>query len=199
MSSLQKVDDNNNKLQIVAFSTDETTQTPNDIINMFLTQQNHEILKKSRHSLAFSTTLKDQSQKITILIRSILNLEREYTGINDVNCYIIFINLEQKESLDKLDSIIKYLNDFCELMKKIFVLGMISGKEEKERSVNKNDLIKKLDNSKLNYEYKEINLIKSKEICDAILQILDYSSKHEINGDYLEEKDGGQAKSCEIF
>ena len=37
------------KLQIVAFSTNDTTQTPNDIINIFLGQKEHTIIKKSRH------------------------------------------------------------------------------------------------------------------------------------------------------
>ena len=90
------------KLQIVAFSTNDTTQTPNDIINIFLGQQNHTIIKKSRHSIAFSTNLKNSSKSTTIIICSILNLTREYTGITDVNCYILFINLEKDDSLEKL-------------------------------------------------------------------------------------------------
>ena len=34
------------KIQIVAFSTNDTHQTPNDVINMFLENNNHLILKK---------------------------------------------------------------------------------------------------------------------------------------------------------
>ena len=34
------------KIQIVAFSTNDSAQTPNDIINIFLGHQNHQILKK---------------------------------------------------------------------------------------------------------------------------------------------------------
>ena len=50
------------KLQIVAFSTNDTTQTPNDIINIFLGQQEHTIIKKSRHSIAFQTNIKNSKK-----------------------------------------------------------------------------------------------------------------------------------------
>ena len=196
MSSQQHTDD---KLQIVAFSTNATTQTPIDIINMFLLQQNHTIIKQSRHAIAFSTNLKNSKKMTTIMVRSILNLSREYTGINDVNCYLLFFDLENKESMEKLDLIINYASEYCELMKKIYVLGMISGKDGDKQIYSKTDIINKLNQAKINYEYKEINLSKSKEIAGIILEILDYCSKNEINGDLLIDSDLGQAKSCSIF
>ena len=45
------------KFQIVSFSTNESSKTPNDIINIFLGLQNHIILKKNRFTIAFSTLL----------------------------------------------------------------------------------------------------------------------------------------------
>ena len=187
------------KLQIVAFSTNDTTQTPNDIINIFLGQQNHTIIKKSRHSIAFSTNLKNSSKSTTIIICSILNLTREYTGITDVNCYILFINLEKDDSLEKLEGIINYAKDYCELGKKIYVLGMISGSQEEIRCVNKGDITKELDQIQVNYEYKEINLSNAKEVADTIMEIIDYSSKHSINGDAKIDREAAQGKSCILF
>ncbi len=187
------------KLQIVAFSTNDTTQTPNDIINIFLGQQNHTIIKKSRHSIAFSTNLKNSSKSTTIIICSILNLTREYTGITDVNCYILFINLEKDDSLEKLEGIINYAKDYCELGKKIYVLGMLSGSQEEIRCVNKADITKELDQIQVNYEYKEINLSNAKEVADAIMEVIDYSSKHSINGDAKIDREAAQGKSCAIF
>ena len=187
------------KLQIVAFSTNDQTQTPNDIINIFLGQHNHTIIKKSRHSIAFSTNLKNSKQSTRIMICSILNLTREYAGITDVNCYLLFINLEKDDSLEKLESIINYAKDYCELGKKIYVLGLISGSQDEVRCINKSDITDILNQIQPTYEYKEINLSKTKEVADAIMEVLDYSSKHSINGDYKGDKDSGQAKSCEIF
>ena len=80
------------KIQIVAFYTNDTAQTPNDIINIFLGQQNHKILKKSKFAIAFETTLKNQSKETRIMICSVLNLTKEYSGITDVNCYLLFVD-----------------------------------------------------------------------------------------------------------
>ena len=187
------------KLQIVAFSTNDTAQTPNDIINIFLGQQNHKILKKSKFAIAFSTMLKNQSKETRIMICSVLNLSKEYTGITDVNCYLLFIDLEKKDSLDKLKDIINYAKDNCRLSKKIFVLGMISGNEEEEVQVAKLDITKILDALNAKYEYKEINLSKMKQIADILLEVFDYCTKHSIDEEEEFDKDGNQAKSCIIF
>ena len=61
------------------------------------------------------------------MICSVLNLTREYTGITDVNCYIVFIDLEKNDSKEKFDLILNYSKEYCELTKKIYVFGMISG------------------------------------------------------------------------
>ena len=187
------------KLQIVAFSTSDSSQTPNEIINIFLGQNNHKIIKKSRHSIAFSINIKDSPKEKTIMIYSILDLSREYTGVTDVNCYVLFIDLEKEDSIKKLNDIIDYARDYCDLMKKIYVLGFISGIENNVKYVNKSDITKILDQDQANYEYKEINLKNLKEVSDAIMDVLEYSSKHSINGFIREDRDSGQAKSCEIF
>ena len=187
------------KIQIVAFSTnDSNNQTPNDIINMFLENNNHEVLKKSRHAIAFSTTLTNSPKPTKIMVCSVLNLTREYTGITDVNCYILFIDLEKEDSKEKFESILNYAKDYCELTKKVYVLGMISGTDEEARVFDKEDITKTLDIAQLTYEYKEINLSKSKEVSDNIMDIFEYSSKHSISEDE-EDKDRGKDKSCEIF
>ena len=187
------------KIQIVAFSTNDTHQTPNDIINMFLENNNHLILKKSRHAIAFSTTLANSTKSSKIMVCSVLNLTREYTGITDVNCYILFIDLEKEDSKEKFETILNYAKDYCELSKKIFVLGMVSGNEEETKHITKGDITKTLDSANVTYEYKEINLSKAKEVSDIIMEILIYSSKHSISGDDAKDKDAGQAGSCEIF
>ena len=186
------------KLQVVAFSTSDSTKTPNDVINIFLGTQNHKIIKKTRHSLAFSLNLNNSSKDTTMMVYSILNLTREYTGITDVNCYLLFVDLEKEDSIKKLNDIIEYAKDFCDLMKKIYVVGMISGTEENKKFVNKSDISKILGQEQVNYEYKEINLKNTKEVSDAIMEVINYSSKHSINGESL-DREGGQAKSCEIF
>ena len=188
------------KIQIVAFSTnDNSNQTPNDIINIFLENNNHQILKKSRHSIAFNTTLANSSKLKKIMVCSVLNLEREYTGIHDVNCYILFIDLEKADSSEKFDLILNYAKEYCELTKKFYVLGVISGTEDETKVVDKDVLIKTLETEKITYEYKQINLSKGKEVSDVIMDILVYSSQHLISGEEVTDKDKGADSSCEIF
>ena len=187
------------KIQIVAFSTNDTHQTPNDIINMFLENNNHVILKKSRHAIAFSTSIANSPKSTKIMVCSFLNLTREYTGITDVNCYVLFIDLEKEDSKEKFESILNYAKDYCELTKKIYVLGMVSGNDEETKHITKGDITKTLDSAQVTYEYKEINLSKAKEVSDIIMDILVYSSKHSISGEDTKDKEGGQAGSCQIF
>ena len=187
------------KIQIVAFSTNDTQQTPNDVINMFLENNNHLILKKSRHAIAFSTQLANSNKSSKIMVCSVLNLTREYTGITDVNCYILFIDLEKEESKEKFETILNYAKDYCELTKKIYVLGMVSGNDEEIKHITKGEITKTLDSAQVAYEYKEINLSKAKEVSDTIMDVLVYSSKHSISGEETKDKEGGQAGSCEIF
>ena len=187
------------KIQIVAFSTNDTHQTPNDIINMFLENNNHLILKKSRHAIAFSTSIANSPKSTKIMVCSVLNLTREYTGITDVNCYVLFIDLEKEDSKEKFESILNYAKDYCELTKKIYVLGMVSGNDEETKHITKGDITRTLDSAQVTYEYKEINLSKAKEVSDIIMDILVYSSKHSISGEDTKDKEGGQAGSCQIF
>ena len=187
------------KLQIVAFSTNDTSQTPNDIINIFLGQQNHKILKKSKFAIAFSTMLKNQSKETRIMICSVFNLSKEYTGITDVNCYLLFIDLEKKDSLDKLKDIINYARDNCRTTKRVYVLGMISGNEEEEIQIEQSEITKILSEFKAPYEYREINLSKMKQISDILLEIFDYCSQHSIDEDEEIDKEGDQGRSCMIF
>ena len=185
------------KLQIVAFSTNETAQTPNDIINIVLGQLNHKILKKSKLAIAFSTQLKGKETRI--MICSVLNLSKEYTGITDVNCYLLFIDLEKADSIERLKNIINYAKDNCRLTKKIFVLGMVSGNEDEEVKFSKLDITQILDEFKANYEYKEINISKIKEIDEIMMSIFEYSSIHPIDEDEEVEKGTDPAKSCLLF
>ena len=76
---------------------------------------------------------------------------------------------------------------------------MRSGNDEETKYISKGDITKTLDSAQVNYEYKEINLSKAKEVSDIIMDILVYSSKHSISGEETKDKEGGQANSCEIF
>ena len=140
------------KIQIVAFSTNDSSQTTNDIINIFLGHQNHQILKKSKFAIAFSTTLKNQTKETRVMICSVLNLKKEYS----VNFYLLFIDLEKKDSIEKIEQIINYAEEYCSPTKKIFVLGMISGNEDEQVQIDKSEITKILDDASTKQNIKKL-------------------------------------------
>lgn len=185
------------KIQIVAFSTNENNNTPIDLINIYLKFHKHSILKKNKHSIAFSGTLPGVKNSIQIMICSILDFYKEYTGIADVNCYLLFIDLENSESTEKLEIIMNYVKDHCDLDKKFCVIGMIS--KEKEIILNKEKIKKIIDENKIDFEYKEINIKQENEINNLIEELLIYSFKFKLSGNNYVDKEKGQNGSCFIY
>jgi hypothetical protein len=182
------------KLQLVAFSTNDTTDTRNDIINTFLSKHIHSILKQTRHTYGFQTELPGTNKQTKILIYSVLDLQKEYPGIKDVNCYIMFINIEEKDSIEKFNEIITYLNKYCDDAKKIFLIGFFHNADNIVLTME--ELTGMLEDNHLQYEYKQINLEKKSEVEKIFLEILDYSTKHPIK-EFV--KSSNDAKSCSIY
>ena len=137
------------------------------------------------------------------MICSILNLESEYTGITDVNCYLIFIDIENETSKEKFDSILSYMKDYCEVSKKVFIFGMINANKNEENNNSKtnikDEIMTTLKNSELNYEFKDLDLSNKKEIFNEIMNVLVYSSKNNVSVKIEEEFEKGQSGSCNII
>jgi len=191
--------DREQKIQIVAFSTNESNQTPNDILQILLDQYSHTIIKKSRHAIALTLVLPDSINSTKIMMCSVLNLTREYTGITDVNCYFIFIDLQNDNSKENFDLIISYLKDYCDLNKKIFILGFINKNNNTKHIINKEEIKRVMDSGNLNYEYIELNLNKTKEVSDSLLNIFVKSSKEENGDEFNVDKNEKQAHSCNVY
>ena len=187
------------RIQIVAFSTNETNQTPNDILQILLGQYTHTIIKKSRHAIALTLVLPDSINSTKIMMCSVLNLTREYTGITDVSCYFIFIDLQNENSKENFDLILSYLKDYCDLTKKIFVLGFINKENDAKVLVSKEDVKRVMDSGNLNYEYIELNLNRTKDVSDSLLNIFVKSLKEGTGDEFKIEKNEKQAHSCNVY
>ena len=190
---------NDEIIQIVAFPTSDTNFTPNDIINILLKQYKHTIINKSRHAIEFTLTLPNSVKTTKIMICSISDLTREYSGITDVNCYLIFIDLQNENSKESLDLIISFSQNYCDLTKKIYIFGVINEEKEAKQIICEGDIKKVMDSSNFNYEYIEINLIKTNEVADSILNLfIDCSLESSIQESTL-NKMGDKAHSCNVF
>jgi len=188
------------KIQIVAFTTNEKTSSPNDIIEKYFSNNTYYLIKRNKNIIAFSTTLPEQKKQTKIMICTLTNLTIEYEGINDINCYIITIDLQKETSEEKFGQILEYAQAQCDISKKFFVLGVKKGEEDNEENkvkYNVEDIQNKINLYNLNAEYYELNLDNSLEISKIITEIFQYCfNSYETEN---AEKFADEGKSCLIY
>ena len=164
-------------IQIVAFSTNINSSqfsSPYEIIKIFLKYHDHILLKQRIGlALAFKTLLPKSKIDTQIMICSVLDLLREYNGIKNVNCYLLFIDLESKESKEQLHLIIQYYLKYCNLSKKIYIIGLFNSYGEKmKKNIDEaqiKEIFTKANISK--FVYKEMNIEDQQKISDLITEI----------------------------
>ncbi len=172
------MENSQNTIQIVAFSTiTDSTQiaSPYEIIKMYLKYHDHVLLKKKDGlAIAFKTTLPNSSLTTKIMICSALDLSREYNGIKDVNCYLLFVDLENKDSKNQLNLIIEYFLKYCNLLKKLYIIGIYSSYVENfKKSIDENQIKVMMNEAKINkYNYKELDVEDNNKVSDTIMEIL---------------------------
>ena len=168
-----------NTIQIVAFSTNidsSQIQSPYEIIKMYLKYHDHTLLKKKDGlAIAFTAKLPNSSVTTKIMICSALDLSREYNGIKDVNCYLLFVDLENKDSKNQLNLIIEYFLKNCNLLKKIYIIGIYSSYVENfKKSIEEKQIKDMMNDAKINkYSYKELDVEDNNKVSDTILEILE--------------------------
>ena len=164
-------------IQIVAFSTNINSSqfsSPYEIIKIFLKYHDHILLKQRIGlALAFKTLLPKSKIDTQIMICSVLDLLREYNGIKNVNCYLLFIDLESKESKEQLHLIIQYYLKYCNLSKKIYIIGLFNRYgENMKKNIDEaqiKEIFTKANISK--FVYKEMNIEDQQKISDLITEI----------------------------
>ena len=171
------MENNEKTIQIVAFTTNiDTSQfsSPYEIIKIFLKYHNHILLKqKIGLALAFKTNLSKSKSDTQIMICSVLDLSREYNRIKDVNCYLLFIDLENKDSNNQLNLIKEYFIKYCNLSKKLYIIGLYNSYlENLNKYIDENEIKKIFEDGNINkFIYKEMNLDDTQKISDFIFEI----------------------------
>ena len=168
------------KLHIVSFSTNEIKYNPNLLIKLYLEKNKYSLLKSTLISTIFSMKFPNQEKDTKVMFCSILNASREYIGIKDVNCYILYIDLESEKSKSKFELILNYAMEYFDFSKKLYVYGLLD-KTKGKTKINKEDIIEYVEELYIPYEYKEINIKEIKEICESFTEIFNYSLLHPIN------------------
>ena len=166
-----------NTIQIVAFSTNTDSaqiQSPYEIMKIYLKNHDHILLKKkSGLAIAFTQKLPNSSLTTKIMICSALDLSREYNGIKDVNCYLIFVDLESEDSKTQLNLITHYFLKNCNLLKKIYIIGIYSSYAENfKKRIDEEDIKQMMYKEKINkYIYKEMDVENNNNVSEIIVEI----------------------------
>ena len=184
------------KIQMIGFTTNDKNCSPNDIISKYLSNNSHFIIKKNKQLIAFSTVLPEQKKPTKIMLITLLDLGIEYEGINEVNCYLIIIDLQKETSKDKLSEIISYISQFCDLSKKIYLLGVKKDEEENKVKITEENIIQKIEVINVNYEYIELNLDNSFEVSKKFIEIFKYILNNSIFDD---EREDYNQRSCLLY
>jgi uncharacterized lipoprotein YehR (DUF1307 family) len=164
-------------IQIVAFSTNINSSqfsSPYEIIKIFLKYHDHILLKQRIGlALAFKTLLPKSKLDTQIMICSVFDLLREYNGIKNVNCYLLFIDLESKDSNEQLHLIIQYYLKYCNLSRKIYIIGLFNSYvENRKKNIDEEQIKEILKKANINkFVYKEMNIEDQQKISDMISEI----------------------------
>ena len=184
------------KIQMIVFVTNEKSHPPNDIIaKYYLNKHTHFLIKKSKEILAFSTVFPDQKKTTKIMLCTLIDLNMEYEGIKDVNCYLIVVDLQKENSKEKLEEIFTYINSYCNLSKKVFILGVNEKEEETGIKISEEEIDQRIND--LEYDYLELNLDNDNDVTGKITEIFNYCSKNSDNETNI--RNINNAHSCSIY
>ena len=143
-------------LMLLVFGTNQLNNTPYDIILQFINNQNVNIIEqKEKKNITFEYSLQkgDPTKIKTIFIKEIIGKKPYY---DKADAYIIFVDLESVESLDKLNQITQFILE-CNYSIPAFILGHYKNNNDKIQSLNSETMNKQLKKyKKLNYNYDEI-------------------------------------------
>lgn len=134
----------NPMIQIAAFSTNDTINTPIDIIDIYLKNNlNHSPPLKTKHTSTFTILPFDNQSdypNTKISLSFITDLTKDYSQMRLAHCYVVFMDLESEESKDKIERIFNYINRKSVKEPKLYVFGMISNLKESTSAFTKKDI-----------------------------------------------------------
>ena len=194
---MESDEEKSQKIQIIGFTTNEKSFTPNDLLSIYLDNYSHFIIKKNKQLTAFSTVLPEHKKSTKIMLCTLFDLSLEYEGINDVNCYLIIIDLQKEPSREKYDEILAYIKTYCDLSKKIYILGIKKEEEGNKIKIKEEEIDQKIQDLNVDYEYFELNIDNSIEVSEKILEIFKYSFNNSISDNLINNDNEG--RSCNIY
>ena len=192
---------------MACFSTNSERFRPLLIIEKFMTNSDYDYMQKSDNALSFYYKLetdKSKQNKLLLSIYEILNFDEAQNDICTYSdSYLIILDLESEDTYEKLDTIINYMRNICDMEKGIFVLGVYEDVKNTKQELDEENIIEYLDGQKLIYEYVESNVDSIKDLVKTVDFILKEGIK-KIEKKYIlrENKSNNESESkskCVIF
>ena len=161
---------------MACFSTNSERFRPLLILEKFMTNSDYDYMQKSDNALSFyykRETDKTKQNKLLLSVYEILNFDEAQNDICTYSdSYLIIIDLESADTYEKLDRIINYMKNICDLEKGIFVLGVYEDVKNTKPELDEENIIEYLDGQKLIYEYVESNVDSIKDLVKTVDFIL---------------------------
>ena len=192
---INSIHDENNPSQ--NNNTDQLLESPIRILDDFFS--NHKMLKTEKSKINASETKYIFSPNFLensyFQIISVNNLSFVHEISLDADAYLIFINLEDEKTEEKLEYLIHYIVESCCAIEiKTYIVGMyknkiLSGLNNKELETYFND-------NSLNYEYYTIKFTNNEKEHNCLYDIV---NKNNINDKNTPMKENGPHKLTEII
>ena len=191
---------------MACFSTNSERFRPLLIIEKFMTNSDYDYMQKNDSALSFYYKVESNNKqnKLLLTIYEILNFDEAKNDICTYSdAYLIIIDLESEDTYEKLDKIINYMKNICDLEKGIFVLGVYEDAKNTKQELDEENIIEYLDGQKLIYEYVESNVDSIKDLVKTVDFILKEGVK-KIERKFIQKENNLQKESeskskCIIF
>ena len=191
---------------MACFSTNSERFRPLLIIEKFMTNSDYNYMQKNDSTLSFYYKVESNNKqnKLLLSIYEILNFDEAKNDICTYSdAYLIIIDLESEDTYEKLDKIINYMKNICDLEKGIFVLGVYEDAKNTKQELDEENIIEYLDGQKLIYEYVESNVDSIKDLVKTVDFILKEGVK-KIERKFIQKENNLQKESeskskCIIF
>lgn len=162
---------------MVCFTTNNNTFCPLTVMRKFLINAgNNNKPEIKNNNLNFDFQLENKKYKISKILISICQILNFEGGNFDLcsfaDSYLIIIDLEKDRTYEQLDIIISFMNNYCDLEKMVFVMGVYNNAKNIKKELAEENIIEYLDEKKLTYEYVESNSESSQDLVKTIDFIL---------------------------
>ena len=188
---------------VLCFTTNTKSFEPLTILKKYITSSGYNP-KKIASENPLNIYYNFNTSKILISFLQIINLEKERLEVGYlVESYIILVDLENDNTYENLDMIINCMNNYCDLEKTVFILGLYSNAKNIQKNMNEENVKEFLDGKNLIYEYIESNYALINDFNKAIDFILEEGIKKvekKIKESELKNKTDSESEShCNIF